>query len=184
VVFLFVAYELKKKGIIPLMEATKILKDRVGSGFRVVVAGGKPSIWLSRRLDRLDLSKTVIFTGRIRNIEECYANGDVLVLPTFYDSCGLVVFEAMACKLPCITTRAAGAAGIITEGVDGFILDHPSQAEDLAGKMGLLLDPARRKSMGCAAANKVLGYTIQRTHQEVLRILDEVAGMPGEANAG
>lgn len=184
VVFLFVAYALKKKGIIPLLEATKILKDRIGQGFRVVVAGGKPSIWLSHRLAGLDLGKTVIFTGRIRNMEECYANGDVLVLPTFYDACSLVVFEAMACRLPCITSRANGSAGIITEGVDGFILDHPPQAEDLAGKMALLLEPARRESMGVAAATKVLGYTIQRNHQEVLRILDEVAGMAGKANTG
>jgi len=184
VVFLFVAYELRKKGIFPLIEAAKILKERVGEGFRVGVAGGKPSFWLASRLTRLDLSQTVIFTGRIRNMEECYANGDVLVLPTFYDACSLVIFEAMACRLPCITTRANGSAGIITEGVDGFILDHPPQAEDLAGKMALLLEPARRESMGCAAANKVLGYTNQRTHQEVLRILDTVVGMPGQAKEG
>jgi glycosyltransferase involved in cell wall biosynthesis len=82
----------------------------------------------------------------------------------------------MASQLPCITTRANGSAGIITEGVDGFILNHPPQAEDLAEKMALLLDPTRRESMGCAAANKVLGYTIERNHQAVLQILDEVAG--------
>ncbi|MBI4768125.1 MAG: glycosyltransferase family 4 protein [Deltaproteobacteria bacterium] len=176
VVFLLVAYALKKKGIIPLIEAAKILKDRLGEGFRVVVAGGQPSLRLSSRLARLNLSRTVIFAGRIRNMEECYANSDVLVLPTFYDAGSLVVFEAMASQLPCITTRANGSAGIITEGVDGFILDHPPQAEDLAKKMALLLDPTRRESMGRAAANKVLGYTIERNHQAVLQILDEVAG--------
>ena len=184
VVFLFVAYELKKKGIIPLIEAAKILKERVGEGFRVIVAGGKPSIWLSRRLARLGLSNTIVFSGRIRNMDECYANGDVLVLPTFYDACSLVVFEAMACGLPCITTRANGSAGIITEGVDGFVIDHPPRPEDLAEKMALLLEPARRESMGCAAATKASGYGFQRNHQEVLRILDAVAGMPGQAKAG
>jgi UDP-glucose:(heptosyl)LPS alpha-1,3-glucosyltransferase len=108
----------------------------------------------------------------------------VLVLPTFYDACSLVVLEAMACGLPCITTRANGSAGIITEGVDGFVIDHPPRPEDLAEKMALLLEPPRRESMGCSAATKAMTYTIERNHQEVLRILDEVAGIPGQANVG
>jgi UDP-glucose:(heptosyl)LPS alpha-1,3-glucosyltransferase len=108
-------------------------------------------------------------------MEECYANGDVLVLPTYYDACSLVVFEAMACGLPCITTKTNGAAGIITDGLDGFILDHPPQPGELANKMALMLEPARREPMGNAAATKALLYTIKRNHQDILRILDEVA---------
>jgi UDP-glucose:(heptosyl)LPS alpha-1,3-glucosyltransferase len=174
VVFLFAAYELRKKGIMPLVEAAGILKKLVGKGFRVVVAGAEPYWRVSSRLARLGLINTVIFTGRIRNMEECYANSDVLVLPTFYDACSLVVFEAMASGLPCITTQFNGAAGIITDGVDGFILDHPPQPEALASKMALLLQPARRESMARDAATTALQYTIQRNHQEVLRILNSV----------
>jgi UDP-glucose:(heptosyl)LPS alpha-1,3-glucosyltransferase len=112
-------------------------------------------------------------------MEECFANSDVLVLPTYYDACSLVVFEAMASGLPCITTQFNGAAGVITDGVDGFILDHPPQPEALAKKMALLLQPARRESMGRDAVTTAQQYTIQRNHQEILRILDEAAGRPG-----
>jgi UDP-glucose:(heptosyl)LPS alpha-1,3-glucosyltransferase len=184
VVFLFAAYELRKKGIMPLIEASGILKELVGEGFRVLVAGAEPYSRVSSRLAMLGLNNTVIFTGRLRNMEECYANSDVLVLPTFYDACSLVVFEAMACGLPCITTRANGAAGIITEGLDGFVLDHPPQSEALANKMLQLLQPARREAMGREAAITALQYTIQRNHQEVLRILDSVAGMPEQGDGG
>jgi UDP-glucose:(heptosyl)LPS alpha-1,3-glucosyltransferase len=178
VVFLFAAYELRKKGIIPLVEAAGILKMLVGEGFRVVVAGAEPYARLSRRIAELDLNDTVIFTGRIRNMEECFANSNVLVLPTFYDACSLVVFEAMASGVPCITTQFNGAAGVITDGVDGFILDHPPQPEALASKMALLLDQTRRESMGRDAAITALNYTIQRNHQEIQRILDSVAQSP------
>jgi UDP-glucose:(heptosyl)LPS alpha-1,3-glucosyltransferase len=184
VVFLFASYELKKKGILPLIEAAMILKRRLGKGFRVVVAGAVPYGSLSRRISKLGLNDTVIFTGLIRNMEECFANSDVLVLPTFYDACSLVVFEAMACGLPCITTGFNGAAGIITEGVDGFILEHPPRPEALANKMLFLLEPAKRESMGKKAAAAAQHYTIQRNHQEILKILDAVAGMPRQANAG
>jgi UDP-glucose:(heptosyl)LPS alpha-1,3-glucosyltransferase len=179
VVFLFAAYELRKKGIRPLIEAAGILKNLVREGFRVVVAGAEPYAKLSRRVAELGLGHTVVFTGRIRNMEECFANSDVLVLPTYYDACSLVVFEAMASGLPCITTQFNGAAGVITDGVDGFILDHPPQPEALAKKMALLLQPARRESMGRAAVTTALQYTIERNHQEILRILDELAEKSG-----
>ena len=179
VVFLFAGYELRKKGIRPLVEAAGILKNLAGEGFRVVVAGAEPYAGLSRRIAELGLGPTVVFTGRIRDMEECFANSDVLVLPTYYDACSLVVFEAMASGLPCITTRFNGAAGIITDGVDGFILDHPPQPETLANKMALFLQPGLRESMGRDAVTTALQYTIQRNHQEILRILDEVAGISG-----
>ena len=179
VVFLFAAYELRKKGIRPLIEAAGILKNLAGEGFRVVVAGGEPYAGLLRRMAELGLGQTVVFIGRIRNMEECFANSDVLVLPTYYDACSLVVFEAMASGLPCITTRSNGAAGIITDGVDGFILDHPPQVEALADKMALLLQPALRESMSRDAVTAARQYTIQRNHQEILRILEEVAGISG-----
>lgn len=176
VVFLFAAYDLKKKGIIPLMEATAMLKQRVGDGFRVVAAGGRPSLRQARHMARLGLKETVLFAGRIRNMAECYANSDVLVHPTYYDACSLVVIEAMASGLPCITTRANGSAGIITDGVDGFILDHPPQAAALADRMALLLAPGQRAAMSAAAAARARTCTIQQNHRELLRILDEVAG--------
>jgi UDP-glucose:(heptosyl)LPS alpha-1,3-glucosyltransferase len=179
VVFLFAAYELRKKGIVVLVEAARILKDLVGEGFRVIVVGGQPYAGVSRRLAGLGLKETVLFPGRLRNMEECYANSDVLVLPTFYDACSLVVFEAMACGLPCITTRTNGAAGIIADGRDGYLLDHPPQAQDLANRMALLLARDRREVMGRAAATKALQYTIQRNHREILRILNDAAASAG-----
>ncbi len=174
VVFLFASYELRKKGIMPLIEAAGILKNRVGGGFRVVVAGAEPYARLLRRVTELGLGQMVVFTGPIRNMEECFADSDVFVLPTYYDACSLVVFEAMASGLPCITTQFNGAAGVITESVEGFILDNPPQADALAKKMALLLDPERRESMGRKAVTTAQQFTIQRNHQEILKILDSV----------
>jgi glycosyltransferase involved in cell wall biosynthesis len=47
---------------------------------------------------------------------------DVLVLPSLFDSFGMVVAEAMACGLPAIVTENVGAKEMITPGVNGLII--------------------------------------------------------------
>ena len=55
----------------------------------------------------------------------------------------------MASGLPVITSRVAGAADLIIDGVNGLLLSSPSDVSDLATKIELLLSNAGlRKTMG------------------------------------
>jgi glycosyltransferase involved in cell wall biosynthesis len=82
IAFLFISYDLKKKGIVPLIEAAAKLKKLNFTNFKVVVVGERPSLLLLKRMERLSLEDTVIFTGPTKTPEDYYANCDVLVLPT------------------------------------------------------------------------------------------------------
>jgi len=78
-----------------------------------------------------------------------YGAADLCVLPTVHEPFGLPTLEAMASGVAVIVSRCAGVAEIITDGVDGVLLDEPSDARELAGKMGpLLLDPDLRGKLG------------------------------------
>lgn len=175
VVFLFISYDLKKKGIEPLMEAVSQLKTSGHDKFRVITVGGLPSKALARRIKHLHLEDTVLFTGPVRSTEEYYANSDVLVHPTYSDACSLVVIEAMACGLPSITTRANGAAGIITDGRDGFVISHPPGSLDLAKKMQVFLDGEKRQEMSHEASRVGHRYSLEKNHQEMITIFDDIA---------
>jgi len=174
VVFLFVSYDLKKKGIEPLVEASALLKESHGEGFRVVILGGEPYPSLSKRVSQLGMEKNIIFAGKSRSIEEYYANSDVLVLPTYYDACSLVVIEAMASGLPSITTIYNGASGIINEGKDGFVISHPPRAEELAEKMKLIMNIGKREEMSSNARNTGAKYSTAWNHRKMLRMFDAV----------
>jgi UDP-glucose:(heptosyl)LPS alpha-1,3-glucosyltransferase len=175
VVFLFVSYDLKKKGIEPLIEAAAKLKRTGNNNFKIVVVGGLPYRSIVKLVERLDVKNNIIFEGRIKSIDEFYANGDAFVLPTFYDACSLVVIEAMAAGLPSITTVFNGACGIITDGKDGYIISHPPDSSDLADKMRLLMDCKKLRKMSKEAALTGQKYSAERNHREIMRILDEVA---------
>ena len=175
VVFLFVSYDLKKKGIESLVEAAAELKRSGKENFKVVIAGGLPYRSLVKHIEHLGLQNTVIFAGRVKSIDEFYANSDVFVLPTYYDACSLVVIEAMASAIPSITTIFNGASGIIADGKNGYIISHPPDPSNLADKMHLLMDNEKRQRMSEEAFRTGQEYSAERNHREMMRVLDEAA---------
>jgi UDP-glucose:(heptosyl)LPS alpha-1,3-glucosyltransferase len=177
VVFLFVSYELKKKGIETLVEAASRLKLMDHRDFKVVVVGGMPYKALLRQIKIHDIEDKILFTGPVRSIETYYANADAFVLPTYYDACSLVVIEAMASGLPIITTTSNGASGIINDGMEGYIISHPPRSRDLAKTMQLLLDDEKRHKMSQEALRTGLSYSEEKNHREMVRIFGEVAAL-------
>jgi UDP-glucose:(heptosyl)LPS alpha-1,3-glucosyltransferase len=180
VLFLFMAYDFRKKGVRYLVEAAGELFRRVGPGkFGVVVVGRTPPLPLKRLVSKLHLDDTVVFPGPTREPEAHYQSCDVFVLPTFYDACSLVVFEAMAAGLPAITTVFNGAAGIISHGIDGMIAKDPRDINELADAMQRFLDPALLQSASAAARSTAEHYTLEANHAQMIEIMDEVASRSG-----
>lgn len=176
IAFLFISYDLKKKGIVPLIEAAaQLRRSNVGS-FKLLAVGEPPYPSLLKHIARLGLEDTVIFAGPTRTPEEYYANCDVLVMPTFYDACSLVVMEGMACGLPAITTVSNGAAGIITNGKDGYIISYPPVPTELAEAMKAFFSQGRLKRMSKEASLTGKRYSLERNHREMIRVFNEIGG--------
>jgi len=174
IAFLFVSYDLKKKGIVPLIKATAELKEADVHNLKVLVVGQRPYPSVVRLVSRLGLKDIVLFIGPTTNPEEYYANCDVLVLPTYYDACSLVVIEAMCCGLPVITTVFNGAAGIISNAKDGYVISHPPVHSELAQAMKTLMSQERLKEMSKAASSTGKKYSIKQNHQRMMMAFDRV----------
>lgn len=181
VVFLFVSYELKKKGVEPLINAADQLKRKTPIRFRVVVVGAPPNKTIMRLMERLNLGSTILFTGPSKVVHEYYAAADAFLLPTYYDACSLAVLEAMVAGLPAITTETNGISGILTNGENGYVISHPPDATELSDRMLLLMDSRRRQEMSKAAMRLGLQYTKTKNHEAMLAICDAVAASHGKA---
>jgi glycosyltransferase involved in cell wall biosynthesis len=82
-----------------------------------------------------------------------YAAADAYVSPTLEDAFALPPLEAMACGLPVITSVNNGGSEIISHGVNGFVLQEPSDVQALAELVQRLYhDVSLRKAIGEAAA--------------------------------
>jgi glycosyltransferase involved in cell wall biosynthesis len=69
----------------------------------------------------LGIEDRVRFLGRVEEIEEVYSLADLLVLPSFHETFGLVIVEAAFCGLPSLRSDTPGAKDQISHGEDGFI---------------------------------------------------------------
>jgi UDP-glucose:(heptosyl)LPS alpha-1,3-glucosyltransferase len=173
VLFLFMAYDLRKKGIHFLVEAAARLGDVAGSkGFGVVVVGGPPYPSLTRLVNKLKLSKMITFVGPTKEPETYYRASDVFVLPTFYDACSLVIFEAMAAGKPVITTTFNGASGVISDGVEGVVLSDPKDVSALSQAMERFLDREFLSAASQAARKRAADYTLENNHRQMMAIFD------------
>lgn len=108
---------------------------------------------------------------------DLYAAADLYVSPSYEDSFGLPVLEAMACGLPVITSVNAGVSQCITENVDGFVLDNPADSMALARHLeNLHGHPDLRLRIGENARRTAEAYTWERNAATVWEVLSEVAG--------
>lgn len=168
-VFLFMAKFIQRKRPLDVIMAAK--KARLSKGCHVLLVGDGPL--MQECLDMIDVHglSNVHLVG-FKNQSELpayYAMADVLVLPSEYETWGLVVNEAMACGLPCIVSDTCGAAtDMVIDGKTGF--SYPvGDIDRLANCMeNMVKDSQLRREMGRHAAKHVENFSVEKT-VEVLK---------------
>lgn len=174
VLALIVAHNFELKGVPAAIRAVGRLAAE-GARVRLAVVGGKRVEPYRRLARRNGARQAVSFLGSVADAAPYYAAADVYVQPTFYDPCSLVVLEALAGGLPVITSRFNGAGELMTDGVEGFVLDDPADDAALADRLRTLLDPQTRAAAGAAARRTALRHTWERNCREIVAVYEEVA---------
>jgi glycosyltransferase involved in cell wall biosynthesis len=127
---IFVGNLIEEKGVQILLEALALLKD---PGLSLTIVGdGKHRPRLEQMTSELRLEDQVSFAGEIpfTEIPELIRDHDALVHPSFQESFGIVVLEALACGKPVLATINGGSEFILKEGQG--ILVPPKDAAALA----------------------------------------------------
>lgn len=177
---LIVAHNFELKGVPTLLRAVaRLAKER--RSVHLAIAGGKRPARYQRLARRLGIGDAVSFLGCIDDPAPYYAAADVYVQPTFYDPCSLVVLEALACGLPVVTSRFNGAGELLTEGLEGCLIDDPADDAALAGKLGRFFDAAHRARCGHAARSLAQNHSLDRNCRELVAVYGEIAGHKRQA---
>jgi len=141
---LFVAHAFALKGLDralrALVHAPSVRLEVVGRG------APRPFERLARKLG---VASRVVFVGGVAEVASRLAEADVLVHPTRYDPCSLVVLEALAASVPVVVSREDGASEIVGDG--GFVLDDPDDPREVGERLESLSDPSLRDRLSRAA---------------------------------
>lgn len=176
------------KGIEYFLEAAAQLMGRFEEA-RFLIVGDSVSQAYRDELEacaaRLGLGARVVFTGFRGDVPELLSEVSVSVLPSLAEGLSNVVLEAMAAGVPVVATSVGGTPEMVENGVTGLLVP-PRDATALAEAIGsLLADPARGRSIGRAARERVaerfsLEATVRETESLYAGLLGTVRQRPGE----
>ncbi|MDJ1182893.1 glycosyltransferase family 4 protein [Roseofilum casamattae] len=150
-IFLCVGVLVPRKGITQLLQACKILKEKGYTNYSLVFVGdGEQRDELQAFAQEHDFAEQITWTGWLNygQLGGYFRGADVFVFPTLEDTWGVVLLEAMSFGKAILCSKWAGAAEMVVEGENGYIID-PYETEAFAEKMIRLIDrPETIESMG------------------------------------
>lgn len=170
--FLLVGNDWLKKGLFTLLEAMPLLADLQVA---LYVAGSDETRPYDAPIARLELAGRVRFLPSRGDVAFYYAAADAYVGPSLEDTFAQPPMEAMACGLPVITTSTNGTAEIMTDGVDGLILENPNDWRALAAQMREVCeDSDLRARLAEQAARTASRYTWDENGREFIQVFSRI----------
>ena len=171
------------KGVDTLINAMCCLKLKdANRPVHLAIIGGDPSASpeqmtvemarLQKMCEDLGLGKTVIFLGKRDQdtLPYYYSAAEVLVMPSHYESFGMVALEAMACGTPVIASEVGGLAYLVRDGETGFTIPA-EEPERLCEKLSWLLnDPELHQKMSGQAAEYAQDYAWDKIATQIVDV--------------
>lgn len=172
----------EKKNIETLIKAfslVRALRHLTDVGL-VIVGNGSDRVKLEKLVEVEGLTQFVMFAGfrQYHELPWFYHAASVFILPSYSEQWGLVVNEAMASGLPVIVSENCGCGDdLVFDGVNGYSFD-PNDAEELAEKIFLSLDPERNIALSNSSGEIISSWNLAR-HVEGVRNCLQTVGYNG-----
>jgi D-inositol-3-phosphate glycosyltransferase len=134
---------------------------------------------LQKMCDDLCMGGMVLFLGKRGQdtLPYYYSAAEVVVMPSLYESFGMVALEAMACGTPVVASEVGGLGYLVQNGITGYTIPDSDPAE-LCDKLSHLLgDADLRNQMGNSAAEYAANYAWTKVASQVIDVYKEVAAV-------
>jgi glycosyltransferase involved in cell wall biosynthesis len=168
-VILFVGLDWKRKGGPDLVEAFKVVREKLPEASLTIV-GANPDLEVP--------GCQVIGKVPPEELDPYYQEASVFCLPTYLEPFGIVFIEAMTAHLPIVATRVGAIPDFVEEGHNGILVE-PGDIPGLANALLQLLEnPALCRSFGESSfqltRDRYSWETVgEKFKQNILKVLDE-----------
>jgi D-inositol-3-phosphate glycosyltransferase len=186
-VLLFVGRIEPIKGLMSVIDALAVLMEKNPALFEktklLVIGGGKKRGELNaneevsrirKAIERHGLRNRVMFLGSVgqAQLRKYYSAADALVVPSLYESFGLVTVEALACGTPVLVSRVGKLRSIVKEGKSGFSFCPDDPVSLWRGIEKLSIHRSRLWSRASIREDVIRRFSWDTTAEETYRIFD------------
>jgi D-inositol-3-phosphate glycosyltransferase len=173
------------KGIDALIEALALMRQN-GEQVCLAVIGGDPDLspealsdemtHLQAMREQYGLQESVAFLGRKSQdtLPYYYSAAEAVVVPSHYESFGMVALEAMACGTPVVASQVGGLAFLVQDGITGFTVPVDEPGTLAARLTELVQNPGLREQMGHQAAVFAREYGWEKITERMIKLYKEV----------
>ena len=170
------------KGVDTLIRAIALMREDCHMSlcsYYLAIIGGDPNdepentdsemSRLKNLCSELGLDEMVVFLGKKdqTTLPYYYSAAEMLVMPSFYESFGMVALESMACGTPVVASHTGGLAHLVQNGISGFTVPE-GDVKSLAKRLNqLILDPELRNRIGLQAAEYAKSYSWENITERI-----------------
>ncbi|MBM3255545.1 MAG: glycosyltransferase family 4 protein [Candidatus Omnitrophica bacterium] len=139
------------KGHIYLIQAMKLVLEKIAQAQLLIVGDGKIKKELQALAQSLNIEQNVFFLPSVLDTSKILPIMDLFVLPSLKEGLGLSLMEAMAAGLAVIGSDVGGIKSLIQDGKNGLLFEPANPLALSAAILKILNDPERAMALGYAA---------------------------------
>lgn len=167
----------RKKGIIYLLQAMKMLENECPVKLTIIDGGAPEPQYVPALMERINLNGRVTFARRLSgdDLVKWYAAADIAIVPSMFEGFGFPAAEAMACEVPVIAFAAGALPELVADGETG-ILVPPADVPALASAIKQLVkDNELRLRMAKEARKRVQRkFNWEQAARQIIEVYKEV----------
>ncbi len=145
---------------------------------RLLIAGsGELQEQMERIARELQIEESVVFLGLTQDVLPRLQEAWGFVLPSRWEGMPNALLEAMACQVPCISTRVSGSEDIIEDGVNGLLVE-PEQPEQLAYALRRIIEDSQfAHTLAQKGLETIMrDYQLTRVTERMLELYERALG--------
>ncbi|NGX56085.1 MAG: Lipopolysaccharide core biosynthesis protein RfaG [Candidatus Anoxychlamydiales bacterium] len=167
---LFIANDFKRKGLLPLLKAIYLLKEK--NIFLSIVGSDKKIDKYKKLIKKLNIENKVKFFGSLNNVNDFYKCCTIFILPTIYDPFSNVAIEALSYGLFTITTEHNGACEVIDK-KNGYILKNAVDIYEIKKSISLAMQYKKNLENATKIRNSILHLDFSNQLNKLLNVINE-----------
>ncbi|MCL5410666.1 MAG: glycosyltransferase family 4 protein [Patescibacteria group bacterium] len=173
-ILLYLSRIAKEKNLDFLFKAFVKIKKAYPKCHLLMVGGGPEEKWCKERIKELKIQKSVTLTGMLpkEDANKAFGMADLFTFPSYTETQGIVVAEAMASGTPPVAVGKMGPTDLIHDGKDGFLTKL--EIKDFVDKtLKLLEDDELREKFAKEGLSRIDEFSTETSVRELLKIYEK-----------